>query len=118
MTDAVKRKVGKDRNGKPVLPSLRVPWEVGTVLWVQTSADKVTVTTSAPCAKYPSGDDVMVGDVFVADITDGDGRERVAISVRDSFLVEHHGMGWASHLCRLVRRTWPPPQTPSSGFSA
>lgn len=37
-----------NRDGKAVLSNLRVPWDIGQTVWVQTSDDTVTVTSADP----------------------------------------------------------------------
>lgn len=43
-----KRKVCRDRNGKPVIPSLRVPYQVGQEVWVSTTETTITITPDEP----------------------------------------------------------------------
>ena len=52
MTDH-RRKVGRDRNGKSIIPSLRVPWEHGQIVQVITTDDAVTLTKAQ--AELPHG---------------------------------------------------------------
>jgi hypothetical protein len=42
------RRVCRDRNGKSVIPSLRVPYQVGQDVWVTEASTTITITDTPP----------------------------------------------------------------------